>query len=302
MFMLPSQGHSIHHLAFSPSGLTLAAARLKASTSSIAIWDLVEREPVTDLDPAICVGGLIFIRDDATLVVKPLFGAEPQLLNVQTMEAESLFESTDGAGPFPPEVVADAERLVAAFSFCDESDSLIDVRAVDLDTRHSYRLAQFALSPTSAVAVLPGNPLLLAVAQEAPPRIILLTPGGLPDTIPFRPRLKFTGIRFSPDRRTLALASAHRIRLWDSNDRRMTADIVKPPRCGAWEFTPDGRTLGVVSHDGTVRFYDVGSGRQRAAFELRIGPIYALAFAPDGMRAAAAGGKGTIVVWDVDCS
>ena len=31
-----------------------------------------------------------------------------------------------------------------------------------------------------------------------------------------------------------------------------------------------------------------------------IGPMCSIAFAPDGMRAAAGSGKGKIVVWDID--
>jgi hypothetical protein len=48
-----------------------------------------------------------------------------------------------------------------------------------------------------------------------------------------------------------------------------------------------------------VRLWDIDSGRQRAAFDWGIGKVYAVAFAPDGMRAAA-GGQQNIVVWDVD--
>jgi hypothetical protein len=43
----------------------------------------------------------------------------------------------------------------------------------------------------------------------------------------------------------------------------------------------------------------VAAGRERAAFDWRIGNVYAVAFAPDGMRAAA-GGRTDSVVWDMD--
>jgi WD40 repeat protein len=48
-----------------------------------------------------------------------------------------------------------------------------------------------------------------------------------------------------------------------------------------------------------VRFWDLATGRDRA-FRWKIGEVHALAFAPDGMTAAAGGEHGDIVVWDVD--
>src|SRR5262249_30536098 len=63
--------------------------------------------------------------------------------------------------------------------------------------------------------------------------------------------------------------------------------------------SPDGSLLATGTSDGRVRFWDAATGRPRAAFDWQIGAIHSLAFAPDGMRAAA-GGDGSILVWDID--
>jgi hypothetical protein len=47
-----------------------------------------------------------------------------------------------------------------------------------------------------------------------------------------------------------------------------------------------------------VRLWDLETGQSRGAFDWGIGPLTAVVFAPDGMKAAVAG-RDTIVVWDV---
>jgi WD40 repeat protein len=51
--------------------------------------------------------------------------------------------------------------------------------------------------------------------------------------------------------------------------------------------------------DGSVRFFDLASGRQSAAFGWDLGRMNVLAFAPDGMTIAAGGSSPDVVVWDV---
>jgi WD40 repeat protein len=65
-------------------------------------------------------------------------------------------------------------------------------------------------------------------------------------------------------------------------------------------FAPDGRLLAAGHNDGTVRFYETATWRECAALDGGIGQVLDVAFAPDGMRAAVAGRKGKIVVWDID--
>ena len=72
------------------------------------------------------------------------------------------------------------------------------------------------------------------------------------------------------------------------------ADVV---RCLG--FAPDGRTLASGSYDGTVRLWDVATGREQAVLRGHTGWVLAVAFAPDG-RAVASGGNDQIVrFWDV---
>ena len=64
-------------------------------------------------------------------------------------------------------------------------------------------------------------------------------------------------------------------------------------------LTRDGRTAASVGRDGTIRLWEVATGRELRRFS--VGPAQAtgLAFAPDGKRLAATGGNGNARLWDV---
>jgi WD40 repeat protein len=65
-------------------------------------------------------------------------------------------------------------------------------------------------------------------------------------------------------------------------------------------YHPNGAVLAVVDDTGHARFLDPASGKIRNSFRWAIGPLYSVAFAPDGLTCAAGGENGQVVVWDVD--
>jgi WD40 repeat protein len=109
-------------------------------------------------------------------------------------------------------------------------------------------------------------------------------------------------LAFSPDNNWLAMAHRKGVFLEDVRKRHSGPYQVLQGHDGPTlqvVFHPGGSSIATASDDGTVRFWDFATRRQRDCYNWEIGKVTALAFSPDGMRCAAGGEHGRIVVWDV---
>src|SRR5262249_32686446 len=91
------------------------------------------------------------------------------------------------------------------------------------------------------------------------------------------------GVRFSPDGKMLASASADQTAfLWDVASRKVTATFkaAKEDKYGFYSviFSPDGRTLAATVHKAAI-LWDVKTGKELRRLE---GVLGGLTFSPDG--------------------
>jgi hypothetical protein len=122
--------------------------------------------------------------------------------------------------------------------------------------------------------------------------------------------LKSQAVVFSPDGRTLAMASELRVLLWDYHARRLLRVVPLPARAAHHlAFSPTGHLLGVSGggqHAGgqPVRVYEAATGRLVAELPLgdRTSPQtygHGLCFSPDGRLLACGDSAGDVRVWAV---
>ena len=63
-------------------------------------------------------------------------------------------------------------------------------------------------------------------------------------------------------------------------------------------ISPDSSTLASAGHDGTIKLWDLATGRPKATIKTGAKVLRCVVFSPDGAILASAHGDGTVRLWD----
>jgi WD40 repeat protein len=114
------------------------------------------------------------------------------------------------------------------------------------------------------------------------------------------------GLTVSPDGQVIASASGREgtIRLWQAGTGKELRRL--PGRADVMAFSPDSHALasiacsaGAEESFSEITLWDVANGKPLRQFRLARGPVFALAFSPDGKSLATGGLDSAVHLWEV---
>ena len=294
MLPLPSSGQCHYAVAFSPCGRWLAAG---GSAYAVHVWDLDAPQEAARRLP-----------DLTGPIVRAAFANDGRLIAVSTEWIATYAAGTHAtstarrvSGVCRAVVPSDGATVIA----CDEALRCWAVNGDNarLDWSSAGLLGALSAVPLTDVTVTGNGRVFAARVWPAGGGLLDVRDGVNGDVLDNFP---VTGrphrIACSADGTLAAVLANGNLSVWNLTARKAVADRANPKH-GGWlsvAFDPHGRRVVTGGIDGTVAVWEAATdGPPLTTFQWGVGPVYAVTFDRDGLRAAAAGHAGA-VVWDVD--
>jgi WD40 repeat protein len=287
----PTAAHTlgIYSLAFCPDGRGLVTA---SPDLSLRWWEtttgrpgrrLLQHQPNYLFNVAMSADGAMIatgggkgirIVDAATGLVKPT------TIN-RTEYAFSVAISTDG------KKLAVGESEQALIYDLATGKSTFRMRSPNM------RVHSVTFSPDGSWLIFGGQEGVVRIVDEVSGRELRRTNGD---------QGHINRLACSPDGRIVATAS-RTISLWDALNGRRMMTLDKPQSENGENysvaFSRDGRLLATGDNNGTVRLWEVLTGRELAKWKGHSGTIYMTAFSPDGRILATTSNDTTALLWNL---
>lgn len=162
------------------------------------------------------------------------------------------------------------------------------------------RILEYHTGGVQDVAYSPNGRLLASVGIDKQVLLMDATTGELLSQFE---REDFTySVAFSSDSQSVYVASADgKISTWDIEQEQIIVEReLLLPGIRHIVYSPDGRFIAGVTHDGRGRVFNAQNKRQVAVFDNPNGRILTIAYRPDGRLIATAGDGGEIQIWRTD--
>ena len=311
---------SVHSVAFSPGGHTLASGN---SDGTVQLWDAADpahprplSQPLpggigsgTVSGPAV-IQSVAFSPDGRTLASGDDSGAI-ELWDVADPARPRLLGQTALPSGFPSaqSVAFSPDGRTLAIGSADGTTWLFDI-ADPAQPRLLGPSLTSTLTPVQSVAFSPGGHTLASGSLDGTVRLWDVTDPAHPRPLgqPLTGGAEVNSVAFSPGGHTLASGDySGTVRLWDIADparpRPLGPILTGGGAVGSLAFSPDGRTLASGSLDGTISLWDVADPAYPSPLGQRLtggtGAVDSVAFSPGGHTLASGSLDDTIRLWSL---
>ncbi len=230
-------------------------------------------------------------------VVTASSDATLRLWDAQTGELIGVLRGHGDAFNCVPAFTPDGSRLVSG-----STDGTVRIWDISLVERNG--LLRGHTSYVYDVSFSPNGEQVASAAWDGTARLWDATTGR-PTGLPLKHETGIVNsVAYSRDGRRLATGERYRgVRLWDVASQKTTRDSGFDPadlgEGGRVSLNPSETLLAAGCIDGTVRLWDVASGREVARLKGHDKYATDVAFHPDGSLLATTGRDGTVRLWDV---
>ena len=106
-------------------------------------------------------------------------------------------------------------------------------------------------------------------------------------------------LAYGLDKNTLVSGDLDAVRLWNAETGQELRKFDEAESVSDVIISPNGRTMGIVSSEGTARIVDIATGRVIRKIEGHFLPLHDAAFSPNGGKMITAANESLIRLWDV---
>ena len=265
-------------LAFLQNGGQLLVAR---SGSSPSVWEMPSGKPAFHLDTS------------TQSIAKPVVSQDGRLILTANERTATIWDASTGASLRKFE--DPSEKLLSLGISPDDQRVATVGRSVRVwDATSGKELAWFrgGAGPARAVSFSPDGKRLLTGDNHV---VRVWRCPDTPNSVRWRLEARFKSAALSPTEDRLVVAQEQTIGVWDATAGKLMHALEGQGGI-AVAFSPDGKQIAAGAADGSVRFWDVESGRQ-------VGPLIShadvetVAFSRDGHRLLTM--SATARAWDI---